>query len=343
MTFFDKLAHQISANAENPPRQLFSASITRAGDVDEFLESIRGYRVRLMQIEKGPLVAEAIQTRLAGVLFTATQYQRAVVHSGEPPSGKITFAVGLSEVPVLFQGIRFGPHDLLMVAPGNEIDIVSQAGCGLAAVSFPLNLVRETASLLGLTPVDPASTGLVIGLEPEKAFLLRATFTSFLNEAASTPLNERDSTSWALTKQDGLLRFLLHCTDDAASKTKSASNGERARVLKAALKVINDSTEDIITVGDLCRIARASERTLDYAFAERFGLSPGQYMKARRLNAARDDFCREHEREMKIADIANKWGFWHLGQFARDYQSWFGELPSETYERRHRIAFGSFK
>jgi AraC family transcriptional regulator, ethanolamine operon transcriptional activator len=344
MSFFDKLAHQISANAENPPRQLFSASITRAGDVDEFLETIRGYRVRLMQIEKGPLVAEAIQTRFAGVLFTATQYQRAVVHSGEPPPGKITFVVGLSEVPILFQGIRFGPHDLLMLTPGDEIDVVSQAGCGLAAVSFPFNLVREAASLLGLTPLAPLSSRVVIGLEPEKASLLRAAFSSFLNEAVATPLNERASTSWALTKQKGLLRFLLNCIVDTSSKTKSASNGERARVLKAALEAINDSTEDdVITVGDLCRIARASERTLDYAFAERFGLSPAQYMKARRLNAARDDFCRDHEHEMKIADIANKWGFWHLGQFARDYQTWFGELPSETYERRHRTTFANLR
>ncbi|MGC2081048.1 MAG: helix-turn-helix domain-containing protein, partial [Xanthobacteraceae bacterium] len=196
---------------------------------------------------------------------------------------------------------------------------------------------------LGLTPIAPPSTGLVIGLGPEKASLLRAAFSSFLNEAVTTPLDERASNSSALTKQEGLLRFLIHCTGDTSSKTKSAGNGERARVLKAALKVINDSTEDVITVGDLCRIARASERTLDYAFAERFGLSPAQYMKARRLNAARNDFCREHECQMKIADIANKWGFWHLGQFARDYQTWFGELPSETYERRHRTTLASFK
>jgi AraC family transcriptional regulator, ethanolamine operon transcriptional activator len=343
MSFFDKLAHQISANAENPPRQLFSVSITRAGDVDEFLESIRGYHVRLMQIEKGPLVAEAVQTQLAGVLFTATQYQRAVVHSGEPPSGKITFAIGLSEVPILTQGVRFGPHDLLSLTPGSEIDIVSQASCGLAAASFPVDLVRETAGLLGLTPITHPSTSLVFGLEPKKADLLRATFSSFLNEAVATPLNEPAATTWALTKQDSLLRFLLHCTSDTSPKPKPVSNGERARVLKAALTAIKDSAEDVITVGDLCRIARASERTLDYAFAERFGLSPAQYMKARRLNAARNDLCREHEPQMKIADIANKRGFWHLGQFARDYQTWFGELPSETYERRHRTTFARFK
>jgi len=28
--------------------------------------------------------------------------------------------------------------------------------------------------------------------------------------------------------------------------------------------------------------------------------------------------------------IANQYGFWHMGQFAKDYNNLFGELPSET-------------
>jgi AraC family ethanolamine operon transcriptional activator len=105
-------------------------------------------------------------------------------------------------------------------------------------------------------------------------------------------------------------------------------------VLKAALAAINDQPKEVLTVGDLCRIARASERTLHYAFRERFGLAPAHYMKARRLNGARDDLSRAQEPHTKIADIANKWGFWHMGQFARDYRAWFRELPSATYERK---------
>ena len=31
-----------------------------------------------------------------------------------------------------------------------------------------------------------------------------------------------------------------------------------------------------------------------------------------------------------VADAANEWGFWHMGQFAKDYRRMFGELPSET-------------
>jgi AraC family ethanolamine operon transcriptional activator len=34
-----------------------------------------------------------------------------------------------------------------------------------------------------------------------------------------------------------------------------------------------------------------------------------------------------------IADVANNWGFWHMGQFAHNYRKLFGELPSETLHR----------
>src|SRR5215467_10745046 len=31
--------------------------------------------------------------------------------------------------------------------------------------------------------------------------------------------------------------------------------------------------------------------------------------------------------QKKVADVANEWGFWHLGQFAKGYQNWFGNFP----------------
>ncbi|RLD37204.1 MAG: AraC family transcriptional regulator, partial [Bacteroidetes bacterium] len=31
-----------------------------------------------------------------------------------------------------------------------------------------------------------------------------------------------------------------------------------------------------------------------------------------------------------IANIARASGFWHMGQFYKDYKKFFGELPSDT-------------
>ena len=335
MSFFSNLAHQISANATDAPRRSSFVSVMHAEDVDDLVEKVRGYHLAYTQIDKGPFAATLVQTELAGVLLSAVQYGRSLIHTGEPPSGNITFAVGMSRLPARWHGHDLGLHDLrVLLTSGAEIDLVTQPGFGIATASFPRDLVKATADGLGLPPIAHGANSLVIPLERSKANLLRALLNMAFSDAVAMPHGDR-AANWSVTKQEDLLRILLSCSGNATSETKSASNCERTRVTKAAIAAINDCPGEILSIGDLCRIARASERTLDNAFMERFGLSPALYMKVQRLNGARHDLSGEHEPSMNIADVANKWGFWHLGQFARDYRSWFCELPSATYKRHH--------
>jgi AraC-like DNA-binding protein len=55
--------------------------------------------------------------------------------------------------------------------------------------------------------------------------------------------------------------------------------------------------------------------------------------------AQKDTWTKVHERscsadsslgDSRKQDAAARWGFWHLGQFSRDYKGQFGELPSQT-------------
>jgi len=299
MLFFGKRAHQNSASVADAPRYSFSATLIHAEDADEFVGMLRGYRLRLMQIDKGPFVADAVQTRLAGTLLSAAQYSRALVHSGEPPRDKITFAMGTARVPALWLDQQFEADDLLIVTSGTEIDLVSQPGYGLATASFPLELVQETLDHLGWTRLARSPRSLVAGLEQSKAAMLRATFGAILREAAMRPFNEQ-ATRRARSKSEHLLYGLLECAAAPLPATRSVGNGERARVLKAALAAIHDRPEDVLTVADLCRIARTGERTLHYAFTERFRLPPAHYMKAWRLNRVRDDLCREQNPKQRF-------------------------------------------
>ena len=78
--------------------------------------------------------------------------------------------------------------------------------------------------------------------------------------------------------------------------------------------------------------AGSSWRTLDYAFRERLGITPKQYVNAVRLNAFRHELTIASP-DTLVADLANQQGFWHMGQLAADYRAMFGELPSETLRR----------
>jgi len=149
-----------------------------------------------------------------------------------------------------------------------------------------LPLRRSHQSLSGKRPTawdgytPHALRSLVAPLKHDRASMLRAALGVAINDAAARPFNEQAAT-WTVSKQEELLPALLHCINGSQPSLRLTSNGERARVIKAALAAINDQAEAVITVGNLCRSARARERTLHHAFIERFGLPPSQYMKAR--------------------------------------------------------------
>ncbi len=90
---------------------------------------------------------------------------------------------------------------------------------------------------------------------------------------------------------------------------------------------------DPVSVQQLRHQVSSSRSTLERAFAEHFGIKPKAYLMARRLNGVRKMLKTTDPEVGKILDVASRWGFWHMSQFAADYRRQFGELPSETLSR----------
>jgi AraC family ethanolamine operon transcriptional activator len=93
------------------------------------------------------------------------------------------------------------------------------------------------------------------------------------------------------------------------------SFGARARALQRAIPFIEEHRDQALTVREVCQAAGVSRRTLDYAFRECFGVTPKAYLTALRLDGVRRELV-PTDPPLKIADIANRWGFWHMGQLA---------------------------
>ena len=103
----------------------------------------------------------------------------------------------------------------------------------------------------------------------------------------------------------------------------------RDLAVRRSLDLIDASNGELLSVVDLCRATGVSRRTLEYAFRERFGLSPKAYLLVRRLDGVRTELRQDHD-DLSVTHIANRWGFDHLSRFAAFYRRQFGELPSET-------------
>ena len=110
------------------------------------------------------------------------------------------------------------------------------------------------------------------------------------------------------------------------SVTARPRASQRARAFAAAREHIRTCGMEFPTVPEVCQAAGVSLRTLEYAFRERLGMTPVQYLKVYRLNQVRQMLKRRQTRT--VADAANAWGFWHMGKFAGDYRRIFGVKPS---------------
>jgi len=73
-----------------------------------------------------------------------------------------------------------------------------------------------------------------------------------------------------------------------------------------------------------------SQRTLEYAFREKMGITPLQFLRGYRMNCARRDSSTAAPGSTTVTTVATGWGFSELGRFAGEYRRMFGELPSQT-------------
>jgi AraC family ethanolamine operon transcriptional activator len=105
------------------------------------------------------------------------------------------------------------------------------------------------------------------------------------------------------------------------------------RLLEKAAAIVETQGDSPIGLTELCAEAQVSERTLIHLFKRELGMTPKAYLKGHRLFRVHRELWRAAPAKTHVADVANSWGFWHMGQFAADYRKLFGELPSETLKR----------
>ena len=128
-----------------------------------------------------------------------------------------------------------------------------------------------------------------------------------------------------------LLVQALTSDEPGLSGKPPAPQGDRRDTARRARAFIEEHANRPPTIQEICGNVGASRRTLEYAMREQTGVSPKTYLQATRLQGVRRDLA-EAVPGTRVADVAGAWGFWHMGQFARDYRRWFAELPSDTLD-----------
>lgn len=299
-------------------------------DVDELAEVARSWDVDFRQLNRGPF--EGRVTQVGGPQFQLAQVRlRGLIHQhGAAPAGLITVAVpAVRDIDLLWRGHTVCRDEILVFGPGGELESTSREDFNMLLVSIPEEPLLTAARQVGIElPSRIVSRLEVVACEPSAVADLRQCIAAQLASmghdrvAGDIPTEARDPVAML---SDRIVRCLMPSLRGSNDRRRS----RRRRLIEEAVEIARHRSRSIHTVRHLRRETGASERTLRRGFQERFGVSPKTYLQAQRLIGVRRRLRALTETE-RITDVANEWGFWHMGQFAADYRRHFGELPSET-------------
>jgi AraC family ethanolamine operon transcriptional activator len=124
---------------------------------------------------------------------------------------------------------------------------------------------------------------------------------------------------------------------EASGGPQSRGSRSRQRIVHAADAYLRAHPARPIYSEELCAALGVSTTSLYQAFRATFSMSPHRYLKLRRMGMVRAALHARGGPWRSVKAIALSHGFWHLGQFARDYKALYGETPSATLSRT-RIA-----
>jgi AraC family ethanolamine operon transcriptional activator len=219
---------------------------------------------------------------------------------------------------------------MMIYPPGSDLDAATPPGFRVLTVSVPVAVVEEWNDLNRMD----GGRGLrlregVTRMESSRLETIRHAANRLVTAAeADNPLIHELSRD--------VQSNILEATPMAVFNKPKPSVEKLSRILKILRDYIEAHLSEQITLMDHCALAKVSPRTVQRSFKSRLGTTPKAYIQARRLNYVRRDLSIEKNYGIMVADIANRWGFWHMGQFASDYRRLFGELPSETLNRAKR-------
>jgi AraC family ethanolamine operon transcriptional activator len=134
--------------------------------------------------------------------------------------------------------------------------------------------------------------------------------------------------------QARLEKALLDALVRSFAEPSAAEAAKSQAVVARITECLAEHHDEVLYPSDLCDAVSISERTLRRYFEEAFEISPGRFLRLRRLNQARRAL--RSGVFASVTEVGIRYGFFDLGRFAADYRELFGEFPSQTLSRPPR-------
>lgn len=295
---------------------------TNFNTLEQFIDEVQHWDLDFRLLGTGGFLGQVKQLVSPDILIGYARFHRGLDQAGATPAGFRTFVIpGKDCSGFWWRGHSISNNELLIFPQSNELHSSSGADFEVFTISIRETYLEQLADELGISAVTE-NRHEVVRLDDGNMHDLRLLAERIVksNGGASTIEGSR-----LLAK-----KLALNAVSD--SPVKAPSLRQRDLAVDRILEYVRCTPAATTEMAKLCRLARVSERTLQYAFRERYGIAPNTFVKRWNLNSVRQALLQADPEADYVFNIAMDSGFLHQGQFAADYRKLFSELPSRTLE-----------
>lgn len=314
----------------------YSYTLRDTLDADDHAACLTNWQQRYDQLSAGAFTGAFEEFCFGKVQLFREGLNQSVHQAGGAWRGSRTFAVPVAiEGTGWFGGEVYGAHSMLTLGGGDELDFRTPRRLDILACTADAAALNDYAQQVDHRNLEAELAGRKMApATPEGIAALGSLLATMMASLRATPellLHPQ----MRKTMEQALFATLLD-TLSAGSGQAAPAPSCRARqlVVARARAYMEAHIDEPITVADLCIELGISRRTLQYSFQDVLDLNPVKFLRAIRLNAVRRALkAAAPNSRSTVADVAARWGFWHLSHFSAEYKTMFGELPSDTLRR----------
>lgn len=292
-------------------------------DIDIYNEVVNNWDLNFKLLSKSDFSAQLKMISNESFSLARQKLTGKTEQKGKTQKGFIVFGFAVNNTSFYWFDKKADSNNLIIFPKDNNFEVVSYEDYDVFIISIYKDYFFKSLEEIGVNTQIPLYDGKSKMLFLSKTFSNR--FSKLLNYFLNSDLkNDKKNDTMIKTIVTTLIEYL----NETNYSYKNDKINKKDIALKKAVKIISNHIENLYPIKQLCVMVGVSERTLLYAFKKKYKVSTSEYIKAHRLNKVKQEIY--NTKRKSISEIAGKYHFWHMGQFAKDFKKQFGILPSEV-------------
>ena len=302
-------------------------------DPDDYGAAIREANVEINVNGRGHFTGKIVGFELHRLWMHRFSFNLPRVGHSATMAGRAIFSFRTEPGPSLVVGgMEMQPTNIVRHSEGQSYHRRS-SGFGITGgMSLPVEEMAAVGDAMAAVDLTPPRDAMLITPPPAAMTRLQRLHAAAGHLAENAPeMIAHPETARGLEQL--LIHALVECLSLGEASEDRLALRRHATIMRRFRRAVEETPDQALYIPELCKAIGVSGRTLEVCCQEQLGISPKRYLLLRRMHLARRALRDGAPDATTVTEIATRYGFWHFGRFAGEYQSLFGEAPSATLHR----------